>query len=599
MAGVAPQHRGGSNATTVGMVIAIVVAVLLLGVLIWFFTLQEQLRNDAEVAQSARERTNRELAEIKKTNQLLVASLTGNQNEQPEAAITQLNGAMGNLESDAKIPREDRAKLTPDYGLIAIVDRMREFLGRERDALSQKEQQLAAAQSSLQKEQETSKKLKTEFNAKADALESKVKELEAAKRTFEAVKDGDTAALARQIEDLREQLNQKDRDIAKLRRECAKAIAEYQGILDEQRIAIRDLRGPAAADAQPLAMARKPLGEVMEALPGNSLVHVNLGKEDGVMLGMTFSVYSADERVPENGRGKASIEAVSIGRRTTECKVLSPPPPNDPILRGDQIGNIVLSRFRGKAQKFCIVGDFDTDFDGQTDTRGRDNIKGLVESWGGIVVDEVDAMTNYLVVGVPPPGQPVLSSRLRAAAEEPEGDEGEDEESLEEEPEDEEGEDEEGEEDEGEEEEEGEAEEGEEEEEDSEGEGEEDEGEEEEEEEEGEEEGEEGEAEGGEEGEEEGEEQGEEEDEGDEGEDEFHAGPGGTGGDAPLPVIPRRPEVDPTTGTNARRYMNEGNRYQDAILRAQYLSIPVLTQEQFFNFIGVEGTVSDVRRLQG
>ncbi len=591
MAGVAPQHRGGSNATTIGMVMAIVVAVLLLGVLIWFFTLQEQLRNDAEVAQSARDRTGRELAEVKKTNQQLVAALTGNQNDQPEAALTQLGGAFANLESDEKISREDKGKLTPDYGLIAITDRMREILGRERDALAQKEQQLAGAQGNLEKEQATTQKLKSEFNAKAEALQSKVKELEAAKRTFEAVKDGDTAALARQIEDLREQLNQKDRDVAKLRREWAKASAELQGILEEQRVAIRDLRGPTAADAHPFAMARKPLGEVMEALPGNSLVHVNLGKEDGVMLGMTFSVYSADERVPENGHGKASIEAVSIGRRTTECKVLSPPPPNDPILRGDQVGNIVLSRFRGKAQRFCIVGDFDTDFDGQTDARGRDNIKALVESWGGAVVDEVDALTNYVVVGVQPPGQPVLPARLGEAAATASDEEAEAAEELDEETE----EDAEDDESEDEAEEDGELDEDDEEAEDEEEDSEEaDEGEEDsEEEDEGEEDSEEG-------------DEGEEEDEGDdeeEGEDEergrFDAGPGGTGDGTDTPGIPRKPEVDPTGPTRSRRYMNEAERYHDALLRAQYLSIPVLTQEQFYNFIGVEGTVSDVRRLQG
>ena len=54
MAGVAPQHRAGSNATTVGMVVAIVVAVALLGVLIWMFTQQETLRETADRADRAR-----------------------------------------------------------------------------------------------------------------------------------------------------------------------------------------------------------------------------------------------------------------------------------------------------------------------------------------------------------------------------------------------------------------------------------------------------------------------------------------------------------------------------------------------------------------
>ena len=49
MAGVAPQ-RGGSNATTVGMIVSIGVAVVLTGVLIFLFTGQEQLRNNEKKA---------------------------------------------------------------------------------------------------------------------------------------------------------------------------------------------------------------------------------------------------------------------------------------------------------------------------------------------------------------------------------------------------------------------------------------------------------------------------------------------------------------------------------------------------------------------
>ena len=51
MAGVAPQHRGGSNASTIGMIVSIVVNVALLATLIFLFTNQEQLRTDARRAQ--------------------------------------------------------------------------------------------------------------------------------------------------------------------------------------------------------------------------------------------------------------------------------------------------------------------------------------------------------------------------------------------------------------------------------------------------------------------------------------------------------------------------------------------------------------------
>ena len=86
----------------------------------------------------------------------------------------------------------------------------------------------------------------------------------------------------------------------------------------------------------------------------------------------------------------------------------------------------------------------------------------------------------------------------------------------------------------------------------------------------------------------------------DEDDDDFAAGNGGAGVDpSPAPRIQRHNEIDPTVAPQKRRYLNEGQRYEDALRRAGMFSIPVLTQEQFFNFIGIEGAVSDVRRLQG
>src|SRR5262249_11142517 len=142
--------------------------------------------------------------------------------------------------------------------------------------------------------------------------------------------------------------------------------------------ALATLRGPPAVGAGELAVARNPVGKVMRALPGDSLVHIDLGREDNVTLGMTFTVYSADERVPIDGRGKASIEVVSLGRKTAECRVTAPPAPSDPILEGDRVGNIVLAREKGRKPRFCIVGGFDVDMDGTVDANGSTVVASLV-----------------------------------------------------------------------------------------------------------------------------------------------------------------------------------------------------------------------------
>jgi hypothetical protein len=153
----------------------------------------------------------------------------------------------------------------------------------------------------------------------------------------------------------------------------------------------------------------------MRALPGDSLVHIDLGRDNNVQLGMTFTVYSADQRVPVDGRGKAAVEVVGLSQRTAECRVTSPAPPDDPILESDRVGNIVLAREKGKKPRFCLVGGFDIDFDGNVDANGVEAVAALVERWGGQVVTGVDATTDYLVMGVEPSaGAPAMMAKPAA-----------------------------------------------------------------------------------------------------------------------------------------------------------------------------------------
>src|SRR5207237_406231 len=89
--------------------------------------------------------------------------------------------------------------------------------------------------------------------------------------------------------------------------DLANANADLDKTLREQQKKIGQVAGPGPEGAQPLAVARAPVGRVLRALPGNSIVHIDLGRENHVSLGMNFAVYSSDRRVPESGRGKANI----------------------------------------------------------------------------------------------------------------------------------------------------------------------------------------------------------------------------------------------------------------------------------------------------
>jgi hypothetical protein len=411
MAGVAPQQRGGSNATTIGMIVSIVVAVALLGVLIWLITQQEQLRTTADQATAAKIRADKDNSEKAKAIQLLCSRLSGNADDGAANAVSKLNAAIEKITSEEKLSGLDR--LTSGNGMTANLELLYQVLLEGQSARDKADAERAKLNAALESAEARNKSLQQNFGDELKKLGTRVEELQAAKTEFEKVKSSEIETLATQIGAKQDELNNVRQQRAKLGRLARTELDNRDRLLDEQKKALTSLRGPPAEGAQELASARRPVGTVLRALPGDSLVHIDLGREDNVALGMTFSIYSAGERVPADGRGKSQVEVVSLGRRTSECRVTSPPSPDDPILDGDLAGNIILSRDRGKKQRFCVVGAFDIDFDGQVDASGTTAIKSLIEKYGGVVVDKVDATTDYVVVGMEPaPSQDELEPTL-------------------------------------------------------------------------------------------------------------------------------------------------------------------------------------------
>lgn len=578
MAGAAPHQRGGSNATTIGMVVSIIVAVLLLGVLIWLITQQEQLRQNAEQATAARERTNADLAELRTATGIVVGAMTGDANEAPVSARNKLEASLAKIRDEGRVSSPD--DMTATVGAVGVIDQLYQLYTGEIDAKAKLMASFEKANADLKDALAANSDLQQKFSDDLAKMKSKVDELQSAKSEFERIKTDETQALATQISAKQDALDAMRRETVDMRRKARNELLQREALLDQQREAIASLRGPGADAAQDLSIARTPIGEVMRALPGDSLVHVDLGREDNVRLGMTFSVYSADEKIPADGRGKAHIEVVSVGQRTAECRVTTPPAPDDPILEGDKIGNIVLSRDKAKKQRFCIVGQFDIDFDGTVDVQGREAIAALVKRYGGVVVDHVDATTDYVVVGMEPPLAPSnLTLEGRGSLEEPfddvpaeEAEASEDDEAVDEEAADDE--------------------------EEAPADDDEDAAEEDEEEADDEESGDD------ETEEEEDVEDDESEDDSDEGvpagdEDPSDAQPGSGPGDASSgPTIARKPEIDPTLGPRVRREMSERDRYDEAIYRARMFSIPRLTQDRFFNFVGLDSGREAARALE-
>jgi hypothetical protein len=175
---------------------------------------------------------------------------------------------------------------------------------------------------------------------------------------------------------------------------------EFEEILDEIRFKAKN--PSELVDAQ-----------VIDTDPANEQVFINRGRNDRIVLGMTFEVYDDDASIsvnPQTGllpRGKASVKVVKVGETTSTCKITRSVR-GRPVVRNDVLANAVYDPER--KFKFLIHSKFDVDGDGRPSEAEAEYLRSLVVEWGGEVVfgDQLPGDLDFLVLGAEPPLPPPL-----------------------------------------------------------------------------------------------------------------------------------------------------------------------------------------------
>jgi len=131
-------------------------------------------------------------------------------------------------------------------------------------------------------------------------------------------------------------------------------------------------------------------GTIAEVSNGGDMVWINLGKADGLRVGVSFGVIDSDASRVADAKVKAKIEVVELsGEKLARCKVLSDRAPTT-ILRGDKIYSPAWQP--GRKVEFALMGKMDIDGDGKDD---RETVKALIIQNGGTVI-----------LDMPPGGKP-------------------------------------------------------------------------------------------------------------------------------------------------------------------------------------------------
>lgn len=145
--------------------------------------------------------------------------------------------------------------------------------------------------------------------------------------------------------------------------------------------------------------AYKPDGKILLIDESTKIVHINLGSDDHVYRGLTFSVYEKNTPIPKTGKGKAEIEVFNVGKNISSARITSSNPKN-PIIVDDAVANLIWDS--DKTNVFVVAGEFDLNGDGKIDYDGAEKIKALIKKWGGRATDEISIDTDYLVLGTTP-----------------------------------------------------------------------------------------------------------------------------------------------------------------------------------------------------
>ncbi len=145
--------------------------------------------------------------------------------------------------------------------------------------------------------------------------------------------------------------------------------------------------------------AYKPDGKIVLIDDQTGIVHLNIGSDDRVYRGLTFSVYDKNMPIPKDGKGKAEIEVFDVRKVISAARII-PSKMKRPIILGDIIANLIWDS--DKTNVFVVAGEFDLDGDKSIDYDALYKIKALIEKWGGRVADTVSIDTDFLVLGEAP-----------------------------------------------------------------------------------------------------------------------------------------------------------------------------------------------------
>ena len=396
-----PVAARGSSGMLYGLIAFVIVAVASLGGFVWQLTGNKALQSANDRAQSdlrsygppppyyrdeARARGSAVFTAMNDDIKALALLTSGNEEAVRPAIAASANKLLRQVAAATPGVNEGDQLLKALASLHVDASKLRVENATLTAELDQTRQAKQTAEDNLQT-------VRNEFEAQVAELQEEFDQVARQSAEQLAAKDEQLARQQAEAEAIGEELSR-----AKVAQQAADGNHEIEiHKLTERRKALEDQLAVYKGGFDPYDNLTKADGRVLRAIPGSDVVYINLGEKDRIKPGLTFEVFSPTVGGRRGDfRGKASVEVADVMDTTAECLVTRTVR-GRPIVEGDIVVNIAYERNR--LPKFVVRGEFDLDYDGQTDWNGVENVTAIVQAWGGQVVDQIDETTDFLVVG--------------------------------------------------------------------------------------------------------------------------------------------------------------------------------------------------------
>jgi hypothetical protein len=423
----AAQRRG----LLYGLIATVFVAVILAGLLFWQISekntilslIDPKAQDEPAVVKAALDKAARHLTDAGYTvgKKPLTETIDdmAKQSTSYEQAIKELGYSMteqapqGDLHGEALLTwvkdQNNTAKLALDSAATAL-----KIVPKEPDVTGVKTETPGNLVSALGLEGKHITALAAAYDQKIIALQGATANADANAKTVEANKKADEDKFNAMFEE-------KQKAIAQLQ-ETQRKVQEQSDALTKEKEAVRDTliktQNEAKAKAQQLTNKINELesqmaeiaqkmqratarefeadGKIVRLSPGSRTGYINLARADGVFNNLTFSVFDPVELGKDKAQPKGFIRITNVMDDSSEVFITSFRK-TDPIVEGDVITNVVYDHNRHF--HFAVVGRFDLTGSGHDDT---EQVKKLIERYGGKIDDKINIHTDYLVVGADP-----------------------------------------------------------------------------------------------------------------------------------------------------------------------------------------------------